>query len=595
MRINNVVRNKKPFIFIIIFVLIFSICNIHRTKATTITHKTQYIILTTNNLIQSAQLVAKTRNKKYDVKIVTVEDIGSNSPSEIRNYLKKIAVSKGYLLILGSENTIPRPSMYPSSTVHSPSYSAPSETKTDIYYALLNEELDKDGDLFPGELYDDRMNIAPDIFVGRIPFDSNKEIETIFNRTIQFEENPPQKAVLAASFIAYPGEIYQGARIFNGDGAREEALIATFLGENVIKLYEKSGSFPSIYDADFELTKENFYSVLPDAGFVNWVSHGSNSAAYREIWNDKNENGIPDDGEFEFESFIAKDDAFQANGIFFSGSCLNENGGSNLGKAILKKGGVAFIGSTGISYSPSYFAAPHDGGTGSINYYFVKNLTTGKTVGESLYTALQEFFENDFYNDIEDPIEANLMNIYDYNLYGDPAITWSVVEKQKEYTTIKRTENPIVLRIDNVKDIKITLNIPEKTSLFILIPSGVYIKFSSVKNAIIDNAFGIIRLNNAIGEIVFSGVVRGNIKGQITIKDSITTEDLSLEDKTFNVAINGYDIRDINMDERVDSNDLEILIENFGKTYMDKGFDHFTDLNSDYKTDGKDLFILLFP
>lgn len=594
MRINNVVRSKKPFIFIVIFVLIFSIYNIHRTKATTLPHKTQYIILTTNNLMQSAQLIAKTRNKKYDVKIVTVEDIGSNSPSEIRNYLKKIAISKGYLLILGSENIIPRPSMYPSSTAHSVSYSAPSETKTDLYYALLNEELDKDRDLFPGELYDDRMNISPDIFVGRIPFDSNEEIKTIFNRAIQFEENPPQTAVLAASFIAYPGEIYQGARIFNGDGAREEELIATFLGENVIKLYEKSGSFPSVYKADFELTKENFYSALPNAGFVNWVAHGSNSAAYREIWNDKNENGIPDDGEFKFESFIAKDDAFKANGIFFSGSCLNENGSSNLGKAILEKGGVAFIGSTGISYSPSYFAAPHDGGTGSINYYFVKNLTAGKTVGESLYTALQEFFENDFYNNIEDPIEANLMNIYDYNLYGDPAIIWNVVEKQKECTTTKRNENPIVLHIDNTKDMKITLNIPEKTSLFILLPTGVYIKSSSVKNTIIDNAFGIMRLNNAIGEIVFSGAARGNIKGQITIRDSITTEGL-LEDKTFNVVINGYDIRDINMDERVDSNDLEILLDNFGKTYMDKGFNSFSDLNSDYKTDGKDLFLFLLP
>jgi hypothetical protein len=388
--------------------------------------------------------------------------------------------------------------------------------------------------------------------------------------------------------------IYQGAKIFNGDGAREEELIATFLDGDVIRLYEKSGSFPSIYDADFELTKENFYSVLPDAGFVNWVAHGSNSAAYREIWNDKNENGIPDDSEFKFESFISKDDTFKANGIFFSGSCLNENGVSNLGKAVLEKGGVAFIGSTGISYSPSYFAAPHDGGTGSINYYFVKNLTSGKTVGESLYTAFQEFFENDFYNDIEDPIEANLMNIYDYNLYGDPAITWNPVKKQKEYTTTKRTENPIVLHIDNAKDIKITLNIPEKTSLFILLPSGIYIKSSSMKSTIIDNAFGIIRLNNAVGEIVFSGVVRGDIKGQIIIKDPVTTEGL-LEDKTFNIAINGYDIRDINMDERVDGNDLEILIESFGKTYMDKGFNHFTDLNSDYKTDGKDLFILLFP
>jgi len=560
-----------------------------------VTHRTPYIILTTNKLMESAKIIASYRNKNYNVKIITIENIGTSNPNDIRNYLKKTVSEKGYLLILGNEDTIPRPSMYPSETVHFTSSNLPSETRTDLYYALLNEDIDKDNDSFPGEFYDDKINIVPNLFVGRIPFNSNEEIEKIFYHTVQFEKNSPQSALLAASFISYPGEIYQGAKIFSGDGAREEELIGGLIGENVFKLYEKSGSFPSIHDTYLPLTKNNFYSLLPSAGFVDWVAHGSSSGAYREIWNDKNQNGIPEEGEYEFKSFVSKDDSFKASGIFFSGSCLNESGTNNLGKAILQKGAVAFIGSTGISFSPSYFTNPHDGGTGSINYYFVKNLVSGKTVGASLYSAFQKFFENDLYNNIEDPLEGNLMDIYDYNLYGDPAVVWRRVKKKKiEYKTSTKSKNPITVNVDGKKDITFTLNIPEKTCLFMLLPHGIYIETSTEKSAIIDNTFGIIRLNNIKGKVAFKGIARGNINGTITIKDSITNGKL-LENKTLNISIKGYCIRDIDTNGQVDNNDLKAIIENFGKTYMDREFNFFSDLNFDHRVNGNDLFIFLFP
>ena len=585
---------KKVYCFILAFLIV--LCSIPGRSFSASHYKVPYIILTTDKLIKSAKIIASIRNKKYDVKIITTQAIGSNSQKDIRDYLKKYVFRQGYLLILGSEKLIPRPAMYPSPTVHSVSFEKPGEIKTDLYYALLNEDIDKDKDGFPGELYDDRMEINPDLFVGRIPFDSNEEIEKIIKKTLQFEESSPQNALLAASFISYPKEIYQGAQIFNGDGAREEELISRLIPCNVIKLYEKSGSFPSIYDDNLPLTKENFYANLPQAGFIDWVAHGSSSAAYREIWDDKNQDGIPENSEYTFKSFISKDDNFMANGIFFSGSCLNENGTDNLGKAILKKGGVAFIGATGISFSPSYFAHSDDGGTGSINYYFVKNLVSGETVGASLYTAFKDFFTNDFYSDIEDPLAGSLVDIYDYNLYGDPAIVWRVDKQNKLWSnkSIKKFKNDITMDINDKKDVTFTLNVPEKMSFFILFPRGIYIKSSTEKDSIIDNAFNIIRLNNAKGRITFKGIARGDIKGKIIIKDAVCSGKV-LGDVYQNVYIKGYNIRDINMDGKINESDLKIIEENFGKTYMDRGFNFFADLNNDYKVDGEDLFMFLFP
>ncbi len=585
---------KKICCFILAFFVI--LCSMPQRGFSIAHYRVPYIILTTDRLMKSAKIIASIR-KEYDVKIITTQKIGSNKAEDIRNYLKKYASRKGYLLILGSEKVIPRPAMYPSSTVHSVSFDQPGEIKTDLYYALLNEDIDKDKDGFPGELYDDRIDINHSLFVGRIPFDSNEKIEKVIKKTIQFEKAPPQNALLAASFISYPKEVYQGAQIFNGDGAREEELISKLIPCNVIKLYDKSGSFPSVYDDNFPLNKKNFYANLLQAGFVDWVAHGSSSAAYREIWNDKNQDGIPENSEYTFKSFISKDDNFTANGIFFSGSCLNENGTDNLGKAVLEKGGVAFIGATGISFSPSYFAHSNDGGTGSINYYFVKNLVSGKTVGSSLYAALEDFFANDFYSDIEDPVAGNLVDIYDYNLYGDPATLWKIDKQDNKVwndKNIEEVKNNITINVSDRKNVTFTLNIPEKMSFFVLFPKGIYIQSSTEKDSIIDNAFGIIRLNNTKGRVIFKGIVRGDIKGKIIIKGAVSSGK-ALEDIYQDIYIEGYNTKDINTDGKINENDLKIIEKNFGKTYMDKGFNFFADLNGDYRVDGKDLFMFLFP
>ncbi len=577
--------------FVLVFALIFLLTDTYFfvRPAYSVTKRSDYIILAPDKLKQSAEMFARYRSKEFNVKIVFLSEIGSANAENIRNYLKT-HFSSGYLLILGNGDLIPRPYMYPSERVHYVSYESPGATETDLFYGLLSEDIDKDKDGFPGELWDDRIKIMPNLIVGRIPFDDNKDIERVLANTERFERNSPQKAVLAGTFISYPGELYHGAKIYNGDGAREENLISELLPVKKVKLYDKDGSFPSIYGCTLPLNEKNFYNAIKDAGFTDWVAHGNPYGAYNTVWTDSNKNGVPDE-EDSFKEFIYKKSLpSKVNGIFFSGSCLNEHGNDNLGIALLKKGAVAFLGSTEISFSPSYFANKSDGGTGSINYYFVKNLVSGKTIGQSLYESFEYFFNNLLFSDLEDPVEGSLMDIYDYNIYGDPALKWNIDSSVKlpQFKT-SYGESDINISFSGSRNLKISLSVPRKEDFFFVFPhKSFFVRSVSYGGAIIDNGFGMIRFNDFSGSVLITGMVRGKSKMHFYV----LTDSGNMAGKY--LQVNGYDFRDFNFDGYVTERDYSIFFASFGKTYMDKGFSEFCDLNFDHKIDGLDLMMLFY-
>jgi len=550
-------------------------------------HTDNYIILTSPSLVSVAQLFANYRSLEFNVSIITTKDIGSSNAEAIRSYLAE-HFNSGYLLIIGSEKTIPRPLMFPSDTEHNVSTSIPCQTETDLYYALLNEDIDKDKDGYPGELYGDRIQIKPNLIVGRIPFDEPLLVQEVYENTVNFEKNPSSKAVLAASFISFPGEEYNGARILNGDGAREMELIKKFLPLNSITLYERDGSYPSVYDCTLPLNKSNFLDSIKGAAFVDWDAHGSSSAAYGESWLDKNGNGIPDDG-FTFKEFMNKTDDFKASGIFFSGSCLNENGDDNLGKSILRKGAAVFIGSTEISFTPSYFAHQDDGGSSSINYYFTRELTEGNSVGRSLYDSFEYFFNTLLYKDIEDPVAGSLMNIYDLNIYGDPATMLNAknYNSTSSSTSIKPLQGIDTNVLISNQTATLSCSTDQSTSFFIILPKGFSINGVSVKNAIIDRGFNIIRTNDFSGTLEVNSTLRGAVVGDIIVKNDFAQSIISIN-------ASGYDVFDFNFDGADNSDDYRILLSSFGKTYMQEGFNELCDINSDHRIDGRDLFAYLF-
>ncbi|MFA5102560.1 MAG: C25 family cysteine peptidase [Candidatus Thermoplasmatota archaeon] len=134
-------------------------------------------------------------------------------------------------------------------------------------------------------------------------------------------------------------------------------------------------------------------------GLVTWWTHGSPQSASHV---------------FSTASILDLDDSTPA--FVYQATCLNgyPEDSDNLGYALLKHGAVATICATRVStgsrgnwvYDPTSSANPNWG------YAYIQHLITdGYTAGQALYDAKDDVTS----------ISRNLMN---YNLYGDPTITY---------------------------------------------------------------------------------------------------------------------------------------------------------------------------
>jgi hypothetical protein len=134
------------------------------------------------------------------------------------------------------------------------------------------------------------------------------------------------------------------------------------------------------------------------------------------------------------------------------------------------------------------------------------------------------------------------------------------------------------------KKFEARFNFDTKSDVFIMFPRhNFYIDSVSQSGAIIDNEFGIIRLNGAQGEVVIDGKIRGSTIGTIKVQTSIG-------EACLDVSCEGFDVRDVNFDGIVDAHDFTSIVESFGKSYMNEGFNEFCDLNFDHRINGADLF-----
>ena len=394
-----------------------------------------YIIITTSSLESSITFLKNWKEYiGYTVKVVNISWISSqysglDLEEKIRNFLIDKYISWGieYVLIVGSHSVIPMRYCYPDRDNHNSN----GKTPTDYYYADLTGSWDSDGDGYYGERYDDSPDFNAEVWVGRIPVDNPEVVESICQKTINFEQSTGSwkgKALLCGSILNYANEDYSDWPKTDDATVMKELEDDIFQpnGFSCITMYEKEGLDPSSYSCDYGLTSENVLAIWPNGyGVAALGGHGNYNVVSRKIWESDDGNGVPETYEMLWINYFTSSDCVDLNNdkpsIVFSQSCLTaspENSG-NLGKSLLEYGSVAYIGATRLSWYTVGWDDESYGGNQAIVYYFFKYLISqDQPCGKALYNCKLFYLDNfDWWEWVI------FQNLYDFCLYGDPTVS----------------------------------------------------------------------------------------------------------------------------------------------------------------------------
>jgi hypothetical protein len=155
----------------------------------------QYIIVTSSALANTFQKLADFRTACGIPSTVALIDSiyayysGRNNAEKLRNYLLEYYENGGQYLLLGGDDAIlpTRYLCYYNTTV------APDKRDiflSDLYFADMTGEWDKDGDGIWGEPTDDAPDIMPELSVGRIPVKTAEAADKYISKLIAYCTNP---------------------------------------------------------------------------------------------------------------------------------------------------------------------------------------------------------------------------------------------------------------------------------------------------------------------------------------------------------------------------------------------------------------------
>lgn len=431
----------RRFIYSIVAILIaFTSFNMMEARLVESAENDGYLIISSSNKTTLKPLIELREKQGYEVRYVSIDDIAEMpEPQMIREYIiNRIEEwNLKFLLIVGTNSSIPMLQAKPDP--EKISHMMVGNTFTDYYYATPSANWDRDGDGNLGEFRDDGIaSYEPELYVGRIPFDNEGDVADCVSNICEFSlmsDAQRSKILFPAGILSYKDQLWDGEPMERGDGGEFSELIYNDIfrdkGFSRHRMYEKDGFLKSPFECEEPLNSNILEDRFNDHfGFVCWTGHGSPNRVVRTVWNTNyNVMGTPEEDQISQLKMIHSNDLKRVDlnwGIVLAASCSTSNPRMlyNLGAMTLRAGCASYIGSTNIAWGPSYWKKPSDGGMNTVYYLFSRNIAQeGMTTGQALADALYEFSTDYFWGDTEDPPEASQMNIFNYNLYGDPAVT----------------------------------------------------------------------------------------------------------------------------------------------------------------------------
>lgn len=391
-----------------------------------------------------APLIAWKESIGYAVKYVTRAQILAAYPSgddgeRIRAYLRDRRASTRYVLLVGKIAQIPMRILYPDGN--------PGDGLgygSDYYYAqLTTTNWDLDGDNRWGEFGQDALDIHPDVFVGRIPFDTEAEVASLAQNTVAYEQATgawKRNVLLAHGFMNH---------LQHNGPETDCAWVAVHVREDFLDthgwthttLFERGGLNPSDPTSTAALSQTNFelYSGLQQQGVINCMAHGNTQAMRSNQWaTDYLGNGIVDisqeyaANDFSLRYRIALDPVSALvflcgchTGVLFgkepdfatsdlrSRYLFTVQHSATAMLRFLETGAVGVIGASAGSDYQGGWTQPNDGGQQSLNYYFFSHLVgAGQRAGDAFHGAMLDFAT----------VHGLQRGIRDFNYFGDPSL-----------------------------------------------------------------------------------------------------------------------------------------------------------------------------
>mgnify|MGYP004702305913 CR=1 FL=1 len=378
---------------------------------------------------------------------VAKESSGSDQAEKLRNYFKKLhPQGLKFVLIVGDPfessqrdrkstgGSVPMRYCYPYPNEHGSSRELEEDINripTDAYFADLSGDWDSDGDGYFGEFKEDRVNLVPEIYLGRIPFDDAYSIETILAKSIEFElrsKESKQKTLMMAT--------NNSSKVNYSDNATLTELMWDDLFSpkrfTRVTLYEKTGLKRSEYDSTYPLNQVEALKQIKAGNFgLSYIvsNGGFMDNLMRLVWTrDKNFNEQPDPEESEWFPIVSSEDvqklSIQNGSIYFLSGFMPlapDWEMDCIGKEFLMTQAVAVLGETRLGYFYSNWKNQRDGGLHSTIYYFTQSLLGGKSIGESIYRSFAYSSDTEYYN------------AYSYGvLYGDPSLSLEQSKKAED-------------------------------------------------------------------------------------------------------------------------------------------------------------------
>jgi len=238
-----------------------------------------YVIITSLELAVPCRELARYKTSTgYRTAVVFVDDIlaacsGRDDAEKLREYLKQFSAGGGrYVLLAGDETVLPIRYAYYYATNVIPSLE--SQEICDLYFADLSGEWDIDSDGVWGEPYDDAADLTPELFVGRLSFNSVEQLANYVDKLIAYETSPggSERSYLGRAFFFSSDQM----RDYSGGGQHGRIVAAYpdyFSIDTVEGVEAASGDDPTPYNK----RADDLIETLSDGwGIINIIAHGCN-------------------------------------------------------------------------------------------------------------------------------------------------------------------------------------------------------------------------------------------------------------------------------------------------------------------------------